>query len=256
MTALQDCWMLLLESSTSISVRCTMAANVSFWIASFLCLYVDHLAATAKSPLALRCKLQSNQHLSKEGKMDLVRLAFINMVLVGFFFCCPVYEFIWNNIQGDNRLSETDDWKWQTELFLKIPIHVLVTDISFYTAHYLLHYNSFLYKHIHKVHHRFKAPTAMACVYAHPLEFVLANVFPIYLGPILTNAHPFTCYAWWSMAMLGTCKGHCGYKILNHVDPHDEHHQFYTYNFGGAMPFFDLLFGTAKTTTTTKSDVD
>jgi sterol desaturase/sphingolipid hydroxylase (fatty acid hydroxylase superfamily) len=201
------------------------------------------LTSTGKSSLLLRCKLQSNQHLSKEEKADLFLLAFFNMIFVGFFICCPVCEWMWSQVQATNRLTDADDWVWHRELLIKLPIHVLVTESSFYAAHYLLHFNPFLYQHIHKVHHRFKAPTAMTCVYAHPLEFALANVLPIYLGPMLTNAHPYTCYAWWTMAMLGTCKGHCGYRILNHADPHDEHHLFTTCNFGG-MPLFDLILGT------------
>lgn len=68
----------------------------------------------------------------------------------------------------------------------------------------MLHSSSWLCMHIHKVHHRFPAPTGMASVYAHPVEFCLANVLPIYLGPILANAHPKTCYIWWCMSILGT----------------------------------------------------
>ena len=74
------------------------------------------------------------------------------------------------------------------------------------------------------------------------------NILPIYLGPmVFTNAHPITCYIWWSLAMLGTCKGHCGYRIFGHADYHEEHHVLYKYNYGG-MGLLDYLFGTTAPT--------
>ena len=47
--------------------------------------------------------------------------------------------------------------------------------------------------------------------------------------------------------MLGTCKGHCGYRIFGHADYHEEHHVLYKYNYGG-MGLLDYLFGTTAPT--------
>mmetsp|Transcript_15428 Transcript_15428/g.23454 ORF Transcript_15428/g.23454 Transcript_15428/m.23454 type:complete len:173 (-) Transcript_15428:219-737(-) len=165
-----------------------------------------------------------------------------------FFICCPLFESLWIMIQNDGRRQEDSDaWLWHHELFVKIPIQAILTDISFYTIHYTLHQFSLLYQHIHKVHHRFVAPTAMTCVYAHPLEFAFGNIFPIFFGPMLTNAHPFTCWAlWFPLATLGTCIGHCGYRIFGHYeDPHDKHHSNVQCNYGG-MCISDYIFGTLK----------
>lgn len=238
----------LVWNISSVSFRCSLVSNIVFWIASSLGLYADHLVATNQSPLLSRCKLQPSRIVSGKDRDELIALAFFNMFFVACSVCCPLYELAWSWLRAGHRLTEADDWMsiWRSELFFKLPIHALVAEISFYGFHGLLHYSPVLYQHIHQVHHRFPAPTAMACVYAHPLEFALGNLLPIYLGPmVFTNAHPTTCYIWFSLAMLGTCKGHCGYRILGHADYHDAHHVLYRYNYGG-MGLLDHLCGTTR----------
>ena len=82
----------------------------------------------------------------------------------------------------------------------------------------------------------------MAAAYAHPLEFIFGNVLGIGAGPILTNAHPYTAYAWFTLALLSTCKGHSGYDILN-ARTHDIHHQLTNFNFG-VIDLGDYVMGT------------
>lgn len=230
----------------SVSFRCTVVSNAIFWTLSLLGFYADHLVATKRSSLLARCKIQPRRHLSRRDKLDLALLASFNMLFVSFFVCSPLYERLWTVVRGKFRLMDTDDWNWRHELLVKIPIHAIVADVAFYSIHRLFHASPLLYRHIHRVHHRFSAPTAMACVYAHPLEFAVGNVLPIYLGPVLTNAHPRTCYLWFFLTMLGTCKGHSGYRIFGLADPHEDHHVSFLCNYGG-MYFSDCLFGTTAT---------
>lgn len=241
------------DDSQSISFKCALVSNMVFWPLSFLGFYVDYLAASGKSPLLARCKLQPDKHLSRKEKLYLILLASFNMLFVALVISCPVFEWMWDQMQGpDHRLTESDEWIWHRELLINIPLHAIVAEISFYSVHILLHSSSFLFRHIHKVHHRFVAPTAMTCVYAHPLEFALGNILPIYLGPMITNAHPLTCYlVWFPMAMTGTCKGHSGYRIMGVVDQHDAHHFYFKFNYGG-MSVLDSLFGTRTMSHTTE----
>lgn len=208
----------------SVSWKCVVASNLVFWPLSALGLCVDYLAAKGGKRFSFisKCKLQPNRHLSKKEVTDMVLLTAINMLFIAPCICCPAFERVWTFIQGDERLSEADEWDWRREVWTKIPIHIMVTEVGFYSVHFLLHYSPLLFRTIHKVHHRFLAPTAMACVYAHPIEFAVGNIFPIFLGCMLTNAHPRTCYLiWFPMSMAGTCKGHCGYRIMGFTDPHD-----------------------------------
>ncbi|KAL7534282.1 hypothetical protein ACHAWF_004775, partial [Thalassiosira exigua] len=207
MAGLPRAWTWIDDCSTS--WKCAAASNAVFWPLSALGLCADALAATSPSSWPARQKLQPDRRLSPRDRTDLISLAAFNMLVVAPFLCCPIFEILWDRIQGSDRLTEADEWRWREELLLKLPLHALVAEVAFYLVHVLLHRSQFLYRTVHKVHHRFVAPTAMACVYAHPLEFAAGNIFPIYLGCMLTNAHPVTCYGiWFPLAMAGTCKGH------------------------------------------------
>jgi len=58
---------------------------------------------------------------------------------------------------------------------------IICREISFYYSHRLLHH-PLLYKHIHKKHHIWTSPVAIAATYAHPVEHVVSNVIPLILG--------------------------------------------------------------------------
>lgn len=217
-------------------------ANAAFWSAATLNCVIDWLAQTRHGKRFAAAKLQPDRYITKSEMFDVLGLAFLNMAILGPFLCAPLFEFVWEFLHGDNRLEAgKDPWDWHREV-IRIPIDMFLNEVSFYAAHYFLH-KPFWYQHVHKVHHRFKAPTAMAAAYAHPLEFIFGNVLCIGLGPILTNAHPYTAYFWFSAAILSTCKGHSGYDILN-ASTHDLHHQHTNWNFG-VLHFGDYFMGTS-----------
>lgn len=260
------------NETVRLSVRCSLISNLVFWIASFFGLWTDQLVynlnfcPTVKwknenrpkhassyyqrlSKYFKSCKNQPNRFIRGKDRADLVRLAFFNMVIMALFVCCPLFGYIWDQIKTKRTLQDLNySVIWKRELFVKLPIHALLAEVAFYAFHGFLHWSPVFYKHVHKIHHRFTAPTAMACVYAHPLEFVFGNVLPIYLGPILCDSHPITCYLWWGLAMLGTCKGHSGYTIMGHRDNHEDHHLLYRYNYGG-MGLLDRILRTTPPTT-------
>lgn len=234
---------------TTVSLRCCCAANLAFWCAGSFNLWMDRRQHKHKDYYVK--KLQPHAHLSQQEQADIILLAGFNMLVVAPLICCPLFEFLWQQMQNVNndgrnnthrRLTDDDPWDVRTECLLKFPLHMMVTEIAFYTAHYVMHVVPWIYRHVHKVHHRFTHPTAMACAYAHPMEFTFGNVLPIALGPMLTNAHPNTAYIWFAMAMLSTCKGHCGYDVAN-AATHDAHHQDGRYNFG-VLHLMDALCGT------------
>ncbi len=235
----------LLTYISSVSFKCVVVANVGFWVISFIGLYADSLVASNQSRWLTAAKIRPTQFISGNERRDLIMLTAFNMLIIAPLISAPFCEMLWDRRNGEHRLTEEDEWVWQIELLRKIPVHFIVTELGFYMIHIVMHSQPVLYKHVHKVHHRFQAPTAMACVYAHPLEFLVGNLLPIFLGPILTNAHPFTSYLWVTAAITSTCKGHSGYRILGHVDYHEEHHYFYKYNYGG-MYVLDTLFGTRR----------
>ena len=84
-------------------------------------------------------------------------------------------------------------------------------------AHQLLH-TPLLYKHIHKLHHKYSAPFGLAAEYAHPLEVMILGTGTI-LGPMLyckytQNLHIVTVYIWITLRLFQAIDAHSGYGKL------------------------------------------
>jgi sterol desaturase/sphingolipid hydroxylase (fatty acid hydroxylase superfamily) len=115
----------------------------------------------------------------------------------------------------------------------QVPVFILVEDCLFYWAHRMLHI-PFLFKYIHKIHHKHHCPVGIASECAHPVEFYFGNMLPFSLGPILLKAHSFTFWLWFAIRLAKTCEAHSGYSFpwspfqfipfANPAGAHDHHH--------------------------------
>ena len=93
-----------------------------------------------------------------------------------------------------------------------------VIDIFFkaflFLAHQALH-TGVLYKHIHKIHHKYSAPFGLAAEYAHPAEVFILGAGTI-LGPLMycyftQNLHIATVYLWIVLRLFQAIDAHSGY---------------------------------------------
>jgi hypothetical protein len=181
-------------SSASVGFKCTLISNLVFWPVSILGLYIDHLCYERKFPTLLnKYKLQPNQYItSTRDKIDLILLSSFNMIFLAFCICCPLYEWLWNRIQGDGgRLKESDEFIWQYELFVKIPIHILATEIGFYSVHYIQSPSSIYFTNLYVLR---ICPPDRICTG----EFI-TNIYRSYFMQF-TSIHMLwvlvSCYAW------------------------------------------------------------
>ncbi|KAH9167211.1 hypothetical protein EDB89DRAFT_2125825 [Lactarius sanguifluus] len=134
---------------------------------------------------------------------------------------------------------------WQTML-PQLAFFFFFEDMFHYFSHQLLH-TPLLYKHIHKLHHKYSAP------------FVMILGTGTILGPLLyckltQNVHILTVYIWITLRLFQAIDAHSGYDFpwsLQHIVPfwsgaehHDFHHMAFVNNFSTSFRWWDRVLGT------------
>ncbi|KAG8720329.1 hypothetical protein FRC08_000557 [Ceratobasidium sp. 394] len=120
---------------------------------------------------------------------------------------------------------------------------VLMREVAFYYSHRILHSRLF-YARIHKLHHQFTAPFALAAQYAHPIEHLVANVIPISLPPRIMHSHIIVFWLFLAIELMETAIVHSGFDFLHRAaKSHDLHHQKFAGNFG-TIGLLDWMHGT------------
>jgi sterol desaturase/sphingolipid hydroxylase (fatty acid hydroxylase superfamily) len=163
-------------------------------------------------------------------------IALINQVWFLIFLVAiyPILEY--------QEISYDMEWSpWYVHL-AQIPIFYFMLSCIFYYTHRLLH-TPYLYKRIHKFHHSWKIPVGCAAIYAHPIEHILNNLFPVFIPFLILRMHPFYINIVVFIATMNSVNVHSGYNFVN-AKEHDDHHRYFLCNYGAGMDIFDWLHGT------------
>ena len=126
----------------------------------------------------------------------------------------------------------------------------LMMDAGLYYSHRLLH-GRWLFRHVHRHHHKFLAPTIFTMTAVHPVEFLMhqsvllacAFLLPVHWGVYVA----VILYTY----LIGAID-HSGVKVSwplpFHTSNkfHDDHHVFFHCNYGHHSAIFDRLHGTDR----------
>jgi len=131
------------------------------------------------------------------------------------------------------------------EIFRDIALTAVLHDVLFYYVHRIFHHPS-LYPAIHKLHHRFVAPVALAAQYATVTEHIFSNLMPVLLPMMILNVHVVTFWIVLGLGLVQTTTGHSGFDFFaGKARAHDLHHEKFLVNFG-STGLVDWLHGTNR----------
>lgn len=192
-------------------------------------------------------KLQPDKFLTKKQTKEALMYGIFNMNMASFmsgFLAWGVLEKGWSSVYFD--LAEYG-YGWA---FLSFVLTLLFIDAAAYYYHALGH-RPFMYKHFHKVHHRYSAPAYFTLSAVHPVEWfvqVCYTFVPAFLFPI----HGGVYVAVLIISFIYGFLDHTGIKFKFNLpfhgsnSFHDDHHKYFHVNFGFMTPMFDILHDTAR----------
>ncbi|XP_078481000.1 fatty acid hydroxylase domain-containing protein 2-like [Ciona intestinalis] len=202
---------------------------LSFLVINIFFMYVDY---TGKPAWMLKYKIQKDKHFPVKPRR--------------FFWCCAVVLF--NEILSCVLIYLTYPIMKYTGMSCDQPVpqlwkmYLLFVAFghfgysAFHYFHRLMHHPS-IYKYCHKMHHEWIAPISIAAVYSHPIDHIVSNFIPYFIGPILLGSH--LSIAWWWIIYAQTTSSihHSNYHLPFLTSPqyHNYHHVKFNQNYSEAL---------------------
>lgn len=142
-------------------------------------------------------------------------------------------------------------------LLFSVGITLVVHDAYFYWTHRAMHHPK-LFPWFHKVHHLSTNPSPWAAMAFHPLEAIVEFGI-LALVPFLYPIHPIAIALFLLIMMIYNVYGHLGYELyprgfaassigrwVNTSVNHNQHHQYFTGNYGLYFLWWDRWMGTIR----------
>jgi len=204
-------------------------------------------------PYFRRWKLQAGKIPTPEEQWECTK----QVLYSHFIIELPVIWFFHPMAEAFGMMTWQVPFPSITSMLPQLAFFFVFEDMCHYFAHQFLHWGP-MYKHIHKIHHKYSAPFGLAAEYAHPAEVMILGTGTI-LGPLLycffrRDLHIVNVYIWITLRLFQAVDAHSGYDFpwsLQHILPfwsgaehHDFHHMAFVNNFSTSFRWCDRIFGT------------
>ena len=215
--------------------------NVLYWVSAAMFDKVLHTRAP---------RIQNDADTPRLGTKEF-NVVSINMIgVVGILLCINAAFDTFPT--GPDAMLGSTHWDALHDFMFSL----VGNELLFYWVHRVLHHR-WWYRHVHRTHHTFSAPTAWTATYCHTLEMILANIFPLFCGcALFRTPFPyvvrFACFV-----ILGTQSHHSGRAwrcMKQDIQPqfHDAHHRYKVGNYGMSGTL-DEMHGTLLTPSSTNT---
>ena len=161
------------EMLAEIIISACISAGL-YWVLGLLYFILD---ATQKPKSLVKYKIQPNSsQVSGPSLVKLIKQVLFNQTLAILLVSSGVWF--------KHRYFEVQKYiPSASQLICEFVVFILVEEVLFYYSHRALHHPA-LYRHIHKRHHEWQTPIAIVAMYCHPLEHLVSNVIPVFVGKI------------------------------------------------------------------------
>ncbi|HEY8087397.1 MAG TPA: sterol desaturase family protein [Polyangiaceae bacterium] len=232
-------WALFVAASVGVTV-------VTFWGVGGL---VHHAFYVRRRASAAEWKLQPGRWLGPRMTRHAFFLGSANIVLGSIIGG----TFAWRVARGGFSLLYFDAGRYGLA-YLPVSAVLLyfAIDAGLYYSHRALH-GRWLFRHIHRWHHRYTAPVIFTTTAVHPLEFLTFELFlvlPAFVIPAHWAVYVLVVAYTYFIGMVDHSGVRVRWKLPLHADNrfHDDHHVYFHCNYGHHTALFDRLHATVRRT--------
>lgn len=220
------------------SLSLFVIATIFGWLLYFSMASFSYFAVFDKTAL------HHPKFLKNQIRMEIQQASFAMPVMSALTVPWFVFE-----TQGYSKLYfNIDDYGWKY-LLLSFPLFILFTDMLIYCIHRWLH-APYIYKYLHKRHHKWIVPTPYASHAFNPVDGYLQSV-PYHLFPFLFPLLKIEYVALFAIVNIWTVTIHDGEYlshdvVVNGSACHAIHHLYFNYNYGQYTTLWDRIGGSYR----------
>ncbi len=207
--------------------------------------HIKYYVRRKDDPKAWKC--QPKRFLRTEQQRDAALLSSFNLVIGGAISGTIIYAVLkgWQSL----LYFDVAEYGWAYTIASGVLLFVL-NDAGAYYVHRALHL-PWMYRRIHRHHHRFVATTPYVTIAVHPLELVAlqaSSLAPIFFIPF----HPATIAVVLIYILVFNIIDHSGVDLKSSLPwqgpslYHDNHHSQFHVNFGQHLMIWDRMHGTLR----------
>ena len=164
--------------------------------------------------------------------------------------------FTWNIVEGGNTWSSLyfDPMAYGVAGLLWMPVSLVVSllmmDAGLYYSHRFMH-AKFIFRYIHRWHHRYIATTPFVVTAMHPLELIMFQA-ATFLPMLVLPTYYLSCILVFVYILVFNIIDHSGVKLQSRLpwqgpsSFHDDHHVYFHCNFGQVLTFWDRFHDTLR----------